>query len=228
LEGRHEPLVSRGDFLAVQNLTARSQKTASPPEKLCFTGILYCGHCGGRMIQHRRQNRPAAYLCAAYRRHGKTACESHHIREDVLLAMAEDLIRPILAKPEAAGCLSERLMAKRVKDPGAEGQIAQYERAISRIYSDMLERPEQIPRELYEKKLAEYTARLRYAQDSLAAANPQIPELAGITRFLTDSGLCRRRGFIHRVFAKVTVYLPDDGIGKGKVVFSAHSSQTCF
>jgi DNA invertase Pin-like site-specific DNA recombinase len=225
LENRHEAIISRDDFLRAQGLSARAQKPAAA-EKLIFTGILYCGGCGGRMIQRRRAGRADAYVCAAYRRHGKSACESHHIREDALFGMAQNILAPLLTKPKTAELLREKLSARQGQNSGAEKQIARYERAILRIYSDMLERPDQIPRELYEKKLAEYTARLDAAKISLAAVRPGIPELPDITRFLAGDKLLRRREFIHRVFGSVTYSLPggDGNAGatggeRGAVVF---------
>ncbi|WP_265416823.1 recombinase zinc beta ribbon domain-containing protein [Alkalihalobacillus deserti] len=56
-------------------------KFITAPKKHLFTNILFCSDCGKGMWY--RSNRKG-YICGNYARHGKKACSSHSIKEDLL------------------------------------------------------------------------------------------------------------------------------------------------
>ncbi|TMW71158.1 recombinase family protein [Alteribacter natronophilus] len=78
----HPPLVSRSDFQAVQELMKTRKRNRTKVQLHLFTNLLYCADCGSGMWY--RQNR-AGYICGSYGRHGKVACTSHAVKEDVLI-----------------------------------------------------------------------------------------------------------------------------------------------
>ncbi|WP_262982914.1 zinc ribbon domain-containing protein [Bacillus atrophaeus] len=52
-----------------------------------FTNIAYCSDCGKAM--HYRINRKG-YICGSYAKHGKKACSSHVIKEQLLIEIILD------------------------------------------------------------------------------------------------------------------------------------------
>ena len=82
----HTPLVSVADFIATQNVRARSTTTAAHDYQLA--GLLVCGQCGRRMESCQNNGHPA-YRC----RHGHTSATARtadaprfaYIREDHII-----------------------------------------------------------------------------------------------------------------------------------------------
>ncbi|KKB40009.1 MULTISPECIES: recombinase family protein [Bacillaceae] len=100
----HEPIIPRDVFEQVQSLLEQKAKRGrggTRKQKHLFTNIAYCSDCGKSM--HYRINRKG-YICGSYAKHGKKACSSHVIKEqllkeiilDDLKKMADDLEHPNL------------------------------------------------------------------------------------------------------------------------------------
>ncbi|KAF0824767.1 recombinase [Cytobacillus firmus] len=100
----HKPIISRDMFEQVQSLLEQKAKRGrggTRKRKHLFTNIAYCSDCGKAM--HYRINRKG-YICGSYAKHGKKACSSHVIKEqllkeiilDDLKKMADDLEHPNL------------------------------------------------------------------------------------------------------------------------------------
>ncbi|UOE57310.1 recombinase family protein [Cytobacillus oceanisediminis] len=100
----HEPIISRDVFEQVQKLLEQKAKRGrggTRKQKHLFTNIAYCSDCGKSM--HYRINRKG-YICGSYAKHGKKACSSHVIKEQLLKEiiledlkkMADDLEQPNL------------------------------------------------------------------------------------------------------------------------------------
>jgi hypothetical protein len=68
----HPALISDGDFLAVQSITAVATPKNQTVRRYQFTGLLVCGICGRRPESHWIHGR-AGYRC----RHGHTSTQSH-------------------------------------------------------------------------------------------------------------------------------------------------------
>ncbi|WP_235357101.1 recombinase family protein [Bacillus alveayuensis] len=81
IRNAHEAIISRETFEAVQNQLKNRKKYITAPKLHLFTNILFCADCGTGMWY--RSNR-SGYICGSYARHGKKACTSHAIKEDVL------------------------------------------------------------------------------------------------------------------------------------------------
>lgn len=79
---KHEAIISREVFNAVQQQLKVRTKYITAPKKHLFTNILYCADCGTGMWY--RSNRKG-YICGAYARHGSKACSSHTVKEEFLI-----------------------------------------------------------------------------------------------------------------------------------------------
>ena len=49
-----------------------------------YTGLLFCGDCGGPMFSMSSKQLDPAYTCGTYHRRGRKGCTSHHTRVDFL------------------------------------------------------------------------------------------------------------------------------------------------
>ena len=110
VEHAHEPIIDRETFIQVQEQL--KQRTLpvdikSLKENL-FTGRLFCGDCGKKMIstvskKNKDGQRYRFYLCSDYKSFGNRFCSSHMIKEEELKAIVlQDL------KAQADLILSER------------------------------------------------------------------------------------------------------------------------
>jgi hypothetical protein len=82
----HEALVSEHDFIAAQNVTARSQ-AAGGSRTYLLVGLLRCGVCGRSMQSQLSHGKPA-YRC----RHGHTSAHTAAMRQARNLYLREDVI----------------------------------------------------------------------------------------------------------------------------------------
>ena len=209
IPNHHEPIITREDFSQAKKIAARNVRKRNNTEKPAFAGLLYCGGCGSRMVRRGGQNRTVGYVCAAYRRGGRKVCRSHYIREDDLFAVMKEIIEPVQSEPDFAAKVKTKIRSNGSDTTAAKKQIEAYERALARIYGDMLERPEQVPREIYEKKLEEYSARLSAAKAALATAGGGDVDDSALGDFLHSSLYCRRE-IIQRVFERVVIFMPEN------------------
>jgi site-specific DNA recombinase len=83
----HEALVSERDFVAAQNITARTQPADGGCRTYLLTGLLRCGACGRSMDPQSSHGNPA-YRC----RHGHTSAHTAAMRQAANLYQREDVI----------------------------------------------------------------------------------------------------------------------------------------
>ncbi len=88
VENTHEPIISKADFEAVQELFARNTRKAPVMTKVyLFSGFMKCGDCGRSMIRkeyHHAYGDYAYYVCSTHAKIDKTACSKHTTRADKL------------------------------------------------------------------------------------------------------------------------------------------------
>ena len=95
VEGTHEGLVTKADFLQAQKLLETRSYTAPDAQAHRLTGLVYCADCGGKLFAHKVGEH--FYLtCYTYsRRPGQHLCTSHAIREDWLESQICDQLRAL-------------------------------------------------------------------------------------------------------------------------------------
>ena len=95
VENCHEPVIDRYDFESVQKVLALDTRTSVSGKAVeLFSGMVYCGECGGAMI---RKTVPTAkkkyvyYVCAAHK--NEKRCFSHSMRVETLDEIVLDALR---------------------------------------------------------------------------------------------------------------------------------------
>lgn len=86
VEGCHEPIIDRFDFESVQKVLSLDTRTSASGKAVeMFSGMVYCGECGGAMV---RKTIPSGkkkyvyYVCAAHK--NEKTCYSHTLRDIAL------------------------------------------------------------------------------------------------------------------------------------------------
>jgi len=89
VENCHEPIIDRFDFETAQLVLAMDTRTAENGQPVdLFSGMVYCGECGGAMI---RKTVPSGkkkyvyYVCAAHKK--DKSCCAHSLRTEALKGM---------------------------------------------------------------------------------------------------------------------------------------------
>ncbi len=86
IENNHEPIIDKFDFATAQRVLAMDTRTsqAGQPVEL-FSGLIYCGECGGAMIRKTvpyGKKKYVYYVCANHKEH--KACYPHSLRTEAL------------------------------------------------------------------------------------------------------------------------------------------------
>jgi hypothetical protein len=90
----HEALVTQDVFDLCRRRLIEQRKNTTPRRggtDLVLTGLLRCGHCGGRMIGRHHRGVPR-YLCGSYLQFGKSACAYNSLPE---LPLKRTIIRKL-------------------------------------------------------------------------------------------------------------------------------------
>ena len=86
VENCHEPIIDRYDFDTVQKVLALDTRTSVSGKAVeLFSGMVYCGECGGSMIRKTvpsRKKRYVYYICAAHK--NEKSCSAHSMRVEAL------------------------------------------------------------------------------------------------------------------------------------------------
>ena len=97
VDGIFEPLISRDAFNKAQEIRQRraEQSANRNPVLLPFSGMVKCGCCGGG-FSRRTAGKYRRWGCNTKERKGSTACDSHPIREEELMAA----VRAVMEKDD--------------------------------------------------------------------------------------------------------------------------------
>ncbi|AOY71040.1 putative recombinase [Arthrobacter sp. ZXY-2] len=72
--GAHEPILTKAQWAAYRKARESRKKQDRPRNpKWMLHGLVFCGHCGGKMLSHMARGVPNL-LCATYNSKGKKAC----------------------------------------------------------------------------------------------------------------------------------------------------------
>jgi hypothetical protein len=133
----HPAIVSQATFQQAQDRLAQRRKDKTPAErhKFVFTGLIYCGNCGSRMLtrlnKRRYVHRPV-YICGSGMAYGPTVCRCRTIEEEDVVWWCASLLRDEVFKDFDADEWRVRLAAmlrRQVKDRPAESKRVRKELA---------------------------------------------------------------------------------------------------
>lgn len=94
IENAHEAIISKEEFMLVQQLIKERQRKRPHAKIHLFTNIAFCADCGKSM--HFKANRKG-YVCGNYNKHGHTICSDHFVREDELINVITNDIRQLFS-----------------------------------------------------------------------------------------------------------------------------------
>lgn len=97
-EGKHEPMISKKLFSAVQQTLTNRSRPKKPSQKLFpFRNLLNCGECGCA-ISSEIQKGHTYYRCTKK----KVACSQHYIREELLAEQVNNWLKKVSLPAELA------------------------------------------------------------------------------------------------------------------------------
>lgn len=96
VEGCHDPIIESDTFEVVQRVLALDTRTTPGREGVeLFSGLVYCGECGGAMIRNTvpsGKKKYVYYVCATHKKQSKV-CYSHNIRDIKLNEIVLDALK---------------------------------------------------------------------------------------------------------------------------------------
>lgn len=114
VENSHEAILDRETYERV--LAEYARRKAEGPRyhgEYPFSSRIVCGKCGARYVHRLRGKEVYAWLCCTYNRKGKAHCDAKIIQEQILEAIAAE----VLGLPEFDGAVfQEKVKEIRVKD----------------------------------------------------------------------------------------------------------------
>lgn len=135
IENTHEAIISKEKWEEAQKLTIKNHvgvRRSSNGEIGLFSGILRCADCGTKMTFNRKYYKAGEkeyYRCGTYTNKGREACNSHTIKQEIILGAFREDIKSFtkIAKDDEVK-LSEKLME--INQISIEKKIRLYEKQI--------------------------------------------------------------------------------------------------
>ena len=127
----HEPIIDRGTWERVQELTKNSKRRKPKNEnvkKSIFTNLLYCGDCGHKLWFNINKQNPSIrfYSCSNYKGLRGTCESTHYVREDSLEQVVKmELFKLATYLDHDETAFAELLEHKTNKDALAERKVAE-------------------------------------------------------------------------------------------------------
>lgn len=155
VEGCHEPLISKEDFLVIQEKMRSRTRPRSNGSFSLFAGLLKCGKCGKSLLYRRTNSacQTPIYSCKTYGSFGKHHGTQHRIEEEDLknyiLQMVREAARTVSVESDEINekLLSARLAMNASQKDSMAANIAKDEDRL-RVLARMLGK-------LYEDRMAE-------------------------------------------------------------------------
>lgn len=127
LKDKHEPIISREDFKAVQQQLEIRSKIIPSQKKHLFTNLLFCADCGTGMWYRSNQN---SYICGRYARYGKKACTSHIVKENVLKDTILSDIKSLVEKIDKEEYIKQLELRSKKSKSSLQNQINKINKQI--------------------------------------------------------------------------------------------------
>lgn len=174
VEDAHEAIISKEQFAAAQVLRGKRQEKYGSnafQSKHLLTGMLFCGHCGGRYYL-RNTGKYAYYACYSRTKQMKSMikdpnCMNKIWKAQELEPIIDEQIRALLRSPELAAELSENKPkpAPVTKNVDIERRIHEIDKQISKLME--LYQHDDIPAELLGEKINRLYNERTALQDTL-------------------------------------------------------------
>lgn len=182
VEDAHEAIISKEQFAAAQVLRGKRQERYGSnafQSKHLLTGMLFCGHCGGRYYL-RNTGKYAYYACYSRTKQMKSMikdpnCMNKIWKAQELEPIIDEQIRALLRSPELATELSENKPkpAPVTKNVDIERRIHEIDKQISKLME--LYQHDDIPAELLGEKINRLYNERTALQDTLT---PEVEQTA--------------------------------------------------
>ncbi|MDO6354968.1 recombinase family protein [Caloramator sp. CAR-1] len=130
IKNTHEPIISREEFLAVQQLIKSRRRIRLQQQIHLFTNILFCADCGHGM--HYKKNRKG-YICGSYNKHGSKACNEHLIKEDELKTIILNDIKSLISKLDNEKFIKTIEVKVKTNIDKLEKQVKNYKKEIENL-----------------------------------------------------------------------------------------------
>lgn len=174
VEDAHEAIISKEQFAAAQVLRGKRQEKYGSnafQSKHLLTGMLFCGHCGGRYYL-RNTGKYAYYACYSRTKQMKSMikdpnCMNKIWKAQELEPIIDEQIHALLRSPELAAELSENKPkpAPVTKNVDIERRIHEIDKQISKLME--LYQHDDIPAELLGEKINRLYNERTALQDTL-------------------------------------------------------------
>jgi site-specific DNA recombinase len=182
--GKHEPIVSRELFQAVQDRFGGTNVARPRRHNFAFRGFLHCGNCGCLVTAERQKEKHVYYHCT----HMGSPCKEKSVKEEALADKLGELIKPLVIDNERAEWIREALVEshgdqekdREKRSRETRRQIDEVERMQSMLYEDKLKGV--VTPHFWETKYREFEAKL----ESLRA---DLVQLANATGSYYEEGL---------------------------------------
>lgn len=243
----HAALIDEATFRRVQNkLISRKMGNRAPRTGgYILSGILFCGHCGRKMVgksSHARGRSYKYYTCSTGTSTGK--CSFHSIRQECVESFLTDALLERI-RPETIDRLRaaiEKQLKQRAASGGGDGaaikaRIEKLSKAIRRGTDNLLlaQRSEVADMSARVAELRGERDALQVKVDAQARSKPAsitldeaMAQLTYLQERFNDGAAESRREVFQRVFERVTLWWEGKGhstrLAKGLIV--SHSSNT--
>ena len=145
----HEPVISREDFMTVQNLISARHRPQKYADENVFKSIIFCKKCGGRLTiqgKNKKTGRMNWYRCLKSYSYPEKCEAGNYIGYKVLLNLVTEKIKEKIALFSADESIP-KMLVQRVNNPKkddrlksekqtSENRVASLKNLIRRLYED--------------------------------------------------------------------------------------------
>ena len=203
VEDHHEAIIDRYDFECVQKVLALDTRTSVSGKAVAlFSGMVYCGECGGAMVRKTVPSggkRYVYYVCAAH----KTAktCSAHSFRTDALEEIVLEALKrhiqdvidleDLLKLTDTAQLQRAKVQKMRARLEKKQAEVDRYQALIRSLYESLADG--MIDREEYQDLKDTYSRRCAGAEEQMEAIQAEMEEDAAAVDRTWMEQFCRRK-----------------------------------